>query len=300
MTDLAIDVSQLSKEYNGKKVVQDLTLKIKRGSIYGFLGSNGSGKTTTIRMLCGLITPSGGEGYCLGLNFRTESDVIKSRIGYMPQKFCLYQNLTVEENLRLLGQLYQLPDLDESIQREIALFHLEPYRHLRAGQLSGGWKQRLSLASALIHEPELLFLDEPTAGLDPKGRIEFWDCLHKISLERGTTILVSTHYMDEAEKCTELGYIHLGRLLYSGSTEGIITYSAVQSYVSDISRKDQLELSQTIADSFPAIMVTFTNNNLRVSSKDKRLLSDLITRVPHANFKLAETSMEEAFMGMIS
>lgn len=300
MSDLAIDVSQLSKEYNGKKVVQDLTLKIKRGSIYGFLGSNGSGKTTTIRMLCGLITPSAGEGYCLGLNFRTESDVIKSRIGYMPQKFCLYENLTVQENLRLMGQLYQLSDLDESIRREIELFNLEPYRNIRAQQLSGGWKQRLSLATALIHEPDLLFLDEPTAGLDPKGRIEFWDCLHKISLERGTTILITTHYMDEAEKCTELGYIHLGKLVYSGSTEGIIVHSAVRSYFSDISRKEQLDLSKTIEDDFPSIMVTFNNNNLRVSSKDEQALSDLIARVPYANFKPIEPSMEEAFMGLIS
>lgn len=299
MTDLAIDVSDLSKDFNGKKVVQDLSLKIRRGSIYGFLGANGSGKTTTIRMLCGLITPSTGEGYCLDLNFRTESETIKSRIGYMPQRFCLYENLTVEENLRFMGQLYQLTDLDESVQREIDLFHLQPFRRQRAGQLSGGWKQRLSLASALIHEPDLLFLDEPTAGLDPKGRIEFWDCLHKISLERGTTILVSTHYMDEAEKCTELGYIHLGKLLYSGSTEGIISYSGVRSYISDINRQEQLNVSKKIADSFPSIMVTFNNNNLRVSSKDEQALSALVASVPYANFRACDPSMEEAFMGMI-
>lgn len=299
MTDLAVDVSNLSKLYNGKSVVQDLSLKIKRGSIYGFLGSNGSGKTTTFRMLCGLTIPTTGQGTCLGLDFIAENDAIKLRIGYMPQKFCLYENLTVEENLRFIAELYELSNLNQAIEREIRLLHLEPYRHFRASQLSEGWKQRLSLGCALIHEPQLLFLDEPTAGLDPKARIEFWDHLHKISLERGTTILVSTHYMDEAEKCTELGYIHQGKLLYSGSTEGIIAFSEIKSYVSNMSRSNQLAFATMIADDYPSIMVSFNNNNLRISSKDAQALAAAIHLVPDANFKATLPSMEEAFMGMI-
>lgn len=299
MTELAIDITDLSKAYNGKNVVQKISLKIKRGTIYGFLGSNGSGKTTTIRLLCGLIDPSDGQGTCLGLNFRTQNEAIKSRIGYMPQKFCLYEKLTIEENLKFIGQLYQLVDLNNAIDRVIELLHLEPYRHLKAGLLSEGWKQRLSLGAALVHNPELLFLDEPTAGLDPKARIEFWDYLHKISLERGTTILVSTHYMDEAEKCTELGYIHFGKLLYSGSTEGIISFSKVISFVSDTNRRHQLALSKMIANDFPSVMVTINNNSLRISSKNNQTLSDLIKKVPEANFKATIPSMEDAFMGMI-
>jgi len=250
-------------------------------------------------MLCGLVSPTSGYGYCLGKDFQADKELIKSRIGYMPQKFCLYESLTVEENLKFIGKLYQLKNLEGAVQREVELLHLEPYRKQLARQLSGGWKQRLSLGCSLIHSPDILFLDEPTAGLDPKARIEFWDRLHTISLERGTTILVSTHYMDEAEKCTQLGYIHKGRMLYSGKSEGIVKHSGVHSYMSNLERDDQLVLISMIEARYPMIMVTYQGSALRISSIDIQSLEDLITAFPNYRFDIARPSMEEAFMGMI-
>jgi ABC-2 type transport system ATP-binding protein len=300
MTELAIDLQGLTKTFGNRTVVNGISLQVARGAVFGFLGSNGSGKTTTIRMVCGLLTPSAGNGTCLGFDILTQSAEIKQRIGYMPQKFCLYDQLTVYENLRFIGAVYRLPDLASAIDRQLDYLQLGPYRKHRAIELSGGWRQRLSLACCLIHQPELLFLDEPTAGVDPKARKEFWDYLHEIALHQGATFLVTTHYMDEAEKCTNLGYINQGNLLYTGTTAGIIPFSGIRSYVTHGDRQAQGALSAELAHRYPALMTSFVNNELRVSSRDEDLLDHVVADFPAAGFTPAEPTFEEVFIGLIA
>ena len=221
MSELAIDVHGLTKRYGGRAVVNDVALQVGAGRICGFLGPNGSGKTTTIRMLCGLLRPDAGEGTCLGLDVVRESRQIKLQSGYMTQKFGLYEDLSIRENLDFVARLFQLRNragaVDESLQR---LGLVERQQQL-AGTLSGGWKQRLALAACLIHRPKLLLLDEPTAGVDPKARREFWDQIHSLAQE-GMTVLVSTHYMDEAERCHELVYIAYGTVLARGDAAEVV------------------------------------------------------------------------------
>lgn len=300
MSNLAINIQNLTKKFGDRTVVNNLSLQVARGSVFGFLGSNGSGKTTTIRMICGLLSATNGSGKCLDLDILSESDKIRDRIGYMAQKFCLYDQLTVEENLKFIGEVYQLHDLKNKVDELIDYLQLEPYRNLRARQLSGGWRQRLSLASCLLHEPELLFLDEPTAGVDPKARKEFWDYLHDIAIRKGTTILVTTHYMDEAEKCTNLAYIHMGNLLYTGSTSGIIPFSQIESLVSQSDRRMQADLANAIEHSYPGVMTSFINNQLRVSSRDGEILKQIALGFPNAKFESAVPTFEEVFVGLIS
>jgi ABC-2 type transport system ATP-binding protein len=300
MSNLAINIQNLTKKFGDRTVVNNLSLQVARGSVFGFLGSNGSGKTTTIRMICGLLSATNGSGKCLDLDILSESDKIRDRIGYMAQKFCLYDQLTVEENLKFIGEVYQLHDLKNKVDELIDYLQLEPYRNLRARQLSGGWRQRLSLASCLLHEPELLFLDEPTAGVDPKARKEFWDYLHDIAIRKGTTILVTTHYMDEAEKCTNLAYIHMGNLLYTGSTSGIIPFSQIESLVSQSDRRMQADLANAIEHSYPRVMTSFINNQLRVSSRDGEILKQIALGFPNAKFESAVPTFEEVFVGLIS
>ena len=300
MSNLAINIQNLTKKFGDRTVVNNLSLQVARGSVFGFLGSNGSGKTTTIRMICGLLSATNGSGKCLDLDILSESDKIRDRIGYMAQKFCLYDQLTVEENLKFIGEVYQLHDLKNKVDELIDYLQLEPYRNLRARQLSGGWRQRLSLASCLLHEPELLFLDEPTAGVDPKARKEFWDYLHDIAIRKGTTILVTTHYMDEAEKCTNLAYIHMGNLLYTGSTSGIIPFSQIESLVSQSDRRMQADLANAIEHSYPRVMTSFINNQLRVSSRDGEILNQIAQGFPNAKFESAVPTFEEVFVGLIS
>jgi ABC-2 type transport system ATP-binding protein len=222
MTDFAIDVSGLYKSFAGKPAVMDVALQVKRGEIYGFLGPNGSGKTTTLRMLCGLLTPDQGQGQCLGYNILTQSDAIKKQVGYMTQHFSLYADLSIVENLDFIGRIYNIKNRTQRVQQTLAELGLEQRKKQLAGALSGGWKQRLALAAALLHDPQLLLLDEPTAGVDPKARREFWDHLHYLATQDITT-LVSTHYMDEAERCHQLAYIAYGNLLIRGTAQEIVT-----------------------------------------------------------------------------
>lgn len=299
MTDYAINVKNLTKIFGNKVVVNNISLMVPRGSIFGFLGSNGSGKTTTIRMICGLLTPTSGNGTCLDYEILKESNKIKKKIGYMSQKFSFYTGLTVYENLRFVADIYQIANREQEIERIIADLNLEPYRYIKASGLSGGWKQSLALACCLLHRPELLFLDEPTAGVDPKARKDFWDYLHKISLRDGTTILVTTHYMDEAEKCTELAYINQGTLLYSGSTTEIIPFSKVKSYSVLTHRTAQYELVEHIKKTYPQILTSFINNELRVSSKDTDSLQTLINNHSEIEFHITTPSFEEVFIGLI-
>ncbi|GAB4474496.1 MAG: ABC transporter ATP-binding protein [Burkholderiaceae bacterium] len=219
--ELAIDVRGLTKRYNGRAVVDGLSIQLARGRICGFVGPNGSGKTTTIRMLCGLLTPDAGEGTCLGYDIRRESRRIKRRVGYMTQRFGLYEDLSIEENLRFVARVYGLVDVKRAAAESLDALGLTARRAQLAGTLSGGWKQRLALAACLLHKPQLLLLDEPTAGVDPQARRDFWAHIHQLAAD-GITVLVSTHYMDEAERCHQIAYISFGRLLAVGTAEEIL------------------------------------------------------------------------------
>jgi ABC-2 type transport system ATP-binding protein len=219
--NFAIDVRGLTKHYGGRAVVDDVELQVGEGRICGFLGPNGSGKTTTIRMLCGLLQPDAGEGQCLGLDFRREAAAIKRQVGYMTQKFGLYEDLSIRENLDFVARLFELPHRHVAVERALERLGLQARQKQLAGTLSGGWKQRLALAACLIHEPRLLLLDEPTAGVDPKARRDFWDEIHRLAAQ-GITVLVSTHYMDEAARCHDLVYIAYGKILARGSESQIV------------------------------------------------------------------------------
>ncbi|MCW8397410.1 ABC transporter ATP-binding protein [Legionella sp. PATHC038] len=299
MSDLTIDVKGLTKKFDQKIAVDHINLHVEKGSIFGFLGSNGSGKTTTIRMICGLLTPTDGEGTCLGYDIRTQSDEIKKRTGYMPQKFSYYTGLTVHENLRFVADIFQIKNSAKAIEEIIKDLELEEYQKVQAGNLSGGWKQRLALACSLLHKPQLLFLDEPTAGVDPKARKEFWDYLHKISSRDGTTILVTTHYMDEAEKCSSLAYINVGKLLYTGSTRDLIPHSQVKTYILKVDRKQQSQFLEKVNDAYPKLLASIVNNELRISSKDHQALKRMIDENSELSFKETTPSFEEVFIGLM-
>jgi len=218
---LAIDVKGLSKSYGGRKVVDSVDMQVAAGRIVGFLGPNGSGKTTSLRMLCGLLTPEAGEGHVLGLDFRSQAAEVKRQVGYMTQKFGLYDDLSIRENLDFIARLFSMANRREAVDGALERLGLKSREKQLAGSLSGGWKQRLALAACLLHQPKLLLLDEPTAGVDPKARREFWDQIHRLAGE-GITVLVSTHYMDEAERCDELVYIAYGRVLARGTAQAIV------------------------------------------------------------------------------
>ena len=217
----AIDVRGVTKKFGARTVVNDIAMQVRPGEIYGFLGPNGSGKTTFLRMLCGLLTPDGGEGKCLDLDFRRESAEIKKRVGYMTQKFSFYEDLTIEENLDFIARLYAVPQRKSAVEGSLERLGMLERRKQLAGTLSGGWKQRLALAACLIHDPQLLLLDEPTAGVDPKARRDFWDEIHRLAAG-GLTVLITTHYMDEAERCHRLGYIAYGNLLAHGTVDEVV------------------------------------------------------------------------------
>src|SRR5438874_13690112 len=228
--DIAINVEGLSKSFGGREVVDNLTMQVKRGSIYGFLGPNGSGKTTTIRMLCGLLTPDKGKGTCLGYDITRDADKIKRHVGYMTQRFSLYQDLSVRENLEFVARLYGMANPKAATREMIARLGLTGREDQLAQELSGGWKQRLALGACTLPNPQLLLLDEPTAGVDPKARREFWNEIHAMAGE-GLTVLVSTHYMDEAERCHEIAYIAYGHLLVRGTVQDVIAQSHLTTYV---------------------------------------------------------------------
>lgn len=220
LDDLVVDVKGLTKSFTGKKVVDDFDLAVPKGAIYGFLGPNGSGKTTTIRMVCGLLHPDSGSGTALGLDVIEQASLIRQRVGYMTQKFSLWEDLTIGENLDFVARMFSVPDREAKVQETLEELGLAARQKQLAGSLSGGWKQRLALSACMIHDPQLLLLDEPTAGVDPKARREFWETIHELS-ERGVTTLVSTHYMDEAVQCDYIAYIAYGKKLIDGPSDEI-------------------------------------------------------------------------------
>jgi ABC-2 type transport system ATP-binding protein len=227
---IVIDVRGLTKRFGDKVAVKDVDLRVGEGEIVGFLGPNGSGKTTTIRMLCGLLRPDGGEGTCLGYDIRRDAEAIKRNVGYMTQRFSLYEDLTIRENLEFVARLYAMTDIRRAVSATLADLGLTARQHQLAGTLSGGWKQRLALAACIMHTPRLLLLDEPTAGVDPKARREFWDEIHRLAAD-GLTVLVSTHYMDEAERCHRIVYIAYGTIVARGTAAEIVHASGLSTFV---------------------------------------------------------------------
>ena len=273
---LAIDVQGLSKHFGTLQAVDNVSLQIKQGQITGFLGPNGSGKTTSLRMLCGLLTPDSGQGQVLGYDFPREAELIKRQTGYMTQKFSLYEDLTIEENLAFIARVYSLDRVFERVDDQLHKLGLDQRRKQLAGNLSGGWKQRLALAAAVMHEPKLLLLDEPTAGVDPQARRDFWDEIHRLA-DGGMTVLVSTHYMDEAERCHEIAYIFNGRLIARGTGDQLIADSGLVTFEAEGPRADRLAHELT---GKPGVeMVAPFGQTLHVSGTDRATLEAAIA--PH-------------------
>ena len=299
-SDIAIDVEGLTKSFDGRAVVRNLSMQVKRGEIYGFLGPNGSGKTTTIRMLCGLLTPDSGRGTCLGYDIRTEADKIKLHVGYMTQRFSLYQDLSVRENLEFIARIYGIEHPAQAAREAIERLGLTGREEQIAGELSGGWKQRLALGACTLPDPQLLLLDEPTAGVDPKARREFWNEIHTLA-GRGLTVLVSTHYMDEAERCHEIAYIAYGELLGHGTVEEVIASSHLITYT--VTGGDPVRLAQELERREGVAMVAPFGNSLHVSGRDEATLERAIAPYradPALQWEKAEPSLEDVFIELMS
>jgi ABC-2 type transport system ATP-binding protein len=227
--ELAIDVKGMTKRFGEHTVVNQIDLQVRTGEIYGFLGPNGSGKTTFIRMLCGLLRPDAGSGTCLGFDVIQDSEEIKREVGYMTQRFSFYEDLTIAENLDFVARMYGVENRRAAVDRSIEQLGLTARRKQLAGELSGGWKQRLALAACLIHNPKLLLLDEPTAGVDPKARRDFWEQIHQLAAQ-GLTFLITTHYMDEAERCHRLAYLSYGNLLTHGTVAEVVSHARLTTW----------------------------------------------------------------------
>ena len=275
----AIEVSNLVKRFGDKTVVDHVTMTVAEGEIVGFLGPNGSGKTTTIRIMCGLLTPDEGEGEVLGYDLRTESLKIKREVGYMTQKFSFYEDLTIAENLEFVARLYQLKPVAEHVDRTLEELGLTSRRNQLAGTLSGGWKQRLALAACIMHKPKLLLLDEPTAGVDPKARREFWDEIHRLA-RGGLTVLVSTHYMDEAERCHRISYISYGKMLASGTVDEVVKNAGLTTFVVEGPRLDEVAAA---LEGRPGVeQVAPFGTTLHVVGSDKKLLETALEDIAQA------------------
>ena len=295
-----IDVKGLTKRYAGRAVVDDFSIRVERGQIYGFLGPNGSGKTTTIRMLCGLLTPDAGEGQCLGYDIRRDALKIKREVGYMTQRFSLYEDLSIRENLDFIARVYGVKDRKSAVEKTLDRLGLAPRKDQLAGTLSGGWKQRLALAACLMHTPQLLLLDEPTAGVDPKARREFWDQIHDLTAE-GLTVLVSTHYMDEAERCHELAYIAYGKLLAKGTVAEVVAQSGLSTW--SVTGKTLHALARELRAQPGVDMVVAFGATLHVSGADgarlKQSLSAFRAR-PGLTWTEIAPSLEDVFIGLMN
>ncbi len=293
----AVEVSGLVKRFGDKTVVDHVSMTIREGEIVGFLGPNGSGKTTTIRLMCGLLTPDEGEGQVLGFDLITDALKIKREVGYMTQKFSFYEDLTIAENLEFVARLYQLTPVGEYVDRTLEELGLSSRRRQLAGTLSGGWKQRLALAACIMHRPKLLLLDEPTAGVDPKARRDFWDEIHRLAAG-GLTVLVSTHYMDEAERCHRISYIAYGRMLATGTVDEVVRDAGLTTFV--VRGPDVHRLAQEIS-SLPGVeQAAPFGTTLHVVGSDAAKLETSLsefTKERHGiSFERGETSLEDVFI----
>jgi len=293
---MAIDVHGLTKRFGKKTAVNGIDIAVPEGQVWGFLGPNGSGKTTTIRLLCGLLSADGGDGTCLGYDFRTQAEEIKRETGYMTQKFSFWEDLSIRENLNFVASVYGLPKRRKLIDATLEKLGLQDRQHQLAGELSGGWKQRMALAACTLHSPRLLLLDEPTAGVDPKARRDFWNEIHKLSGE-GITVLVSTHYMDEAERCDRIVFINVGNIVARGSVHDIIAQSGLITFTIEGDN------ARTLADKLHGlpgvVFVAFFGAVLHVSGYDRALLEAALA--PYRSdptLKISETtpSLEDVFI----
>lgn len=293
--DFVIDVKNLNKRFGTKQAVFNASLQVKQGEIYGFLGSNGSGKTTTIRMICGLLKPDSGEGTCLGFNVLTQSEEIKLHVGYMTQTFSLYQDLSIEQNLDFIARMYQMTNRKARVVDSLKQLGLLERRKQLASDLSGGWKQRLALAAAVIHQPKLLLLDEPTAGVDPQARRDFWDQVQLMS-QNGITTLVTTHYMDEAVRCNQLAYIVYGHMMATGTAEQIIAQSGLHTW--QVTGPDLIKLKAQLLQHKAVEQAAMFGNALHVSGHSVEGLQAVFSQVisnTHVLTKI-DTSLEDVFI----
>ncbi|WP_322012469.1 ABC transporter ATP-binding protein [Paraburkholderia sp. J12] len=294
--DYAIDVHKLNKHFGSKHVVNDVSLRVARGEIFGFLGPNGSGKTTSIRLMCGLLTPDSGSGTCLGYDIVRESAQIKRRVGYMTQRFSYWEDLTIRENLDFVARIYQMPNRREAVDNALESLGLASRASQLTGALSGGWKQRLALAACMLHEPQLLLLDEPTAGVDPTARRDFWEELHRLAA-RGISVLVSTHYMDEAERCHKLAYIAYGKLLAQGTAAEVIASQNLDTWAI---HGEQLSALSTELRKTPGVDQTVVfGSALHASGRDHAALAAAIQQAVEGRPLRAEridTSLEDVFI----
>ncbi len=299
-TEFAIDVEGLNKHFGDKHVVNDVSMRVRRGEIFGFLGPNGSGKTTTIRMMCGLLKPDSGSGTCLGFDIRRDSADIKRNVGYMTQRFSFWDDLTIHENLDFVARIYQIPNRRGVVKKSLDDLGLSNRAGQLAGELSGGWKQRMALAACMLHHPKLLLLDEPTAGVDPKARRDFWDELQGLAAQ-GISVLVSTHYMDEAIRCHKLAYIAYGKLLAQGSAAEVVASQHLSSWA--ISGEHLVEVQETLRRQ-PGVEQTVSFGSvLHVSGTDAALLQRTIDEIVAAKGLRAEkidTGLEDVFIYMMS
>lgn len=294
--DLAIDVRGLTKRFGRKLAVDHVDIAVPKGEVWGFLGPNGSGKTTTIRMLCGLLTIDDGQGTCLGLDIRTQSEAIKRQVGYMTQRFSFWEDLSIRENLEFVARVYQVPEPRRRVDDALKRLGLVQRQQQLAGELSGGWKQRMALAACMLHDPKLLLLDEPTAGVDPKARRDFWEQIHALS-DQGLTVLVSTHYMDEAERCDRIVYILNGRLVARGTVQDVIEKSGLITFVLEGERVRRLlpELQGQPGVDYAG----FFGAALHVSGRDRAALETAIGRhrdVKGVSVSEAPPNLEDVFI----
>jgi ABC-2 type transport system ATP-binding protein len=296
----AIDVQGLNKQFGGKHVVKDVSLCVRRGEIFGFLGPNGSGKTTTIRMMCGLLKPDAGSGTCLGLDIRRQSAEIKRRVGYMTQRFSFWEDLTIAENLEFVARVYQLGNRKDAVKKSLDGLGLTKRASQLAGELSGGWKQRMALAACMLHEPQLLLLDEPTAGVDPRARRDFWDEIQALAA-RGISVLVSTHYMDEAVRCHKLAYISSGTLLAQGTAQEIIDGQHLSTWA--IHGDHLAELQEDLRKTASVEQTVTFGDVLHVSGTNEDLLKKAIRETVGQSQRRVEridTSLEDVFIYLMS
>jgi ABC-2 type transport system ATP-binding protein len=297
-SELAIDVAGITKRFGDKTVVDGISLQVRRGEIYGFLGPNGSGKTTFIRMLCGLLTPDAGSGTCLGYDVLTRQADIKVHVGYMTQRFSFYEDLSIRENLDFIARVYDVPNRRAAVEQSLVRLGLQHRSGQLAGELSGGWKQRLALAACLIHSPQLLLLDEPTAGVDPKARREFWDEIHRLAAE-GLTVLITTHYMDEAERCHRLAYLAYGKLLTHGTLQEVISGARLVTW--SVSGPDLHVVADSLRGRDGIEQVVAFGNTLHVSGRDAKKIEATVQslRTDQHQWVPMRTGLEDVFISLM-